>query len=421
MSLMNGFIHHQTTSSSTSPPTSPPIKHHSPDFYMLYYHPDNSTAHPCASAALSHYTNNHIMTAPSNNHRRGPWSAHEDAYLMSLVQHQGPLNWVRISNALGSRTPKQCRERYHQNLKPTLNHDPITPEEGVIIETMVQQIGKRWADIARRLHGRSDNAVKNWWNGSQNRRKRQDKRKATMTTTSLQYHGREVSPLMSPMAPLPSRPLPLRQAHGMASQRPLPPVPPLHPSSMHDAQYGLETPIPSPVYSPDSEAAPSLMSDNGSHYGASPQAPSPPQRYYDSRPESTMLAPLKTAPEDGVYSYQTSASAADNSNNGNNSNKLPSLTDAAHPIHSPDFRLNMSPVFPRSDYPRQPLAYGAPAPQTNDYSTGRQHYHPLTAPSSPNAPASTFKLSDPGLSAVSRIEERVNRLSVSNLVDPSLP
>lgn len=68
---------------------------------------------------------------------------------------------------LGSRTPKQCRERYHQNLKPTLNHDPITPEEGAMIERLVNEYGHCWADIARRLNGQSDNAVKNWWNGSQ--------------------------------------------------------------------------------------------------------------------------------------------------------------------------------------------------------------------------------------------------------------
>ncbi|KAK0652892.1 Homeodomain-like protein, partial [Cercophora newfieldiana] len=108
----------------------------------------------------------------THSHRRGPWSQLEDSTLMSLVHNQGALNWVRIASMLGSRTPKQCRERYHQNLKPTLNHDPITPEEGQLIERYVNEIGKRWAEIARRLRGRSDNAVKNWWNGSQNRRKR---------------------------------------------------------------------------------------------------------------------------------------------------------------------------------------------------------------------------------------------------------
>ncbi|CAO2653601.1 Nn.00g030120.m01.CDS01 [Neocucurbitaria sp. VM-36] len=105
-------------------------------------------------------------------HRRGPWSQHEDQWLVNLVARNGPHNWVRISQEIGSRSPKQCRERYHQNLKPSLNHDPITAEEGELIEKMVAEMGKRWAEIARRLKGRSDNAVKNWWNGGQNRRKR---------------------------------------------------------------------------------------------------------------------------------------------------------------------------------------------------------------------------------------------------------
>lgn len=108
----------------------------------------------------------------SRSHRRGPWVAEEDATLLSLVASRGPNNWVQISQHMHYRSPKQCRERYHQNLKASLNHDPISSEEGELIEQMVTEMGKKWAEIARRLGNRSDNAVKNWWNGSQNRRKR---------------------------------------------------------------------------------------------------------------------------------------------------------------------------------------------------------------------------------------------------------
>ncbi|KAK4913108.1 hypothetical protein LTR66_017239, partial [Elasticomyces elasticus] len=115
--------------------------------------------------------------------RRGPWLPEEDVQLIELVSTQGANNWVRISQQLQHRSPKQCRERYHQNLKSGLNHEPITAQEGERIEQMVAEMGKRWAEIARRLGNRSDNAVKNWWNGSMNRRKRNPTHVATRTYT----------------------------------------------------------------------------------------------------------------------------------------------------------------------------------------------------------------------------------------------
>ncbi|MCJ1249086.1 hypothetical protein MMC30_006308 [Trapelia coarctata] len=104
--------------------------------------------------------------------KRGPWNRDEDRWLNLLVRENGPQSWVKISEIIGQRTAKQCRERWHQNLKPSLNHLPISDDEGLFIERCVVEMGQQWANIARKMPGRSDNSIKNWWNGGMNRRKR---------------------------------------------------------------------------------------------------------------------------------------------------------------------------------------------------------------------------------------------------------
>lgn len=129
------------------------------------------------------------MPVMARTSRRGPWLPEEDSALIELVRTQGPNNWVRISQQLQHRSPKQCRERYHQNLKPSLNHDPISAQEGERIEQLVDEMGKRWAEIARRLGNRSDNAVKNWWNGSINRRKRSPSSHNSLRPSGSRLHS----------------------------------------------------------------------------------------------------------------------------------------------------------------------------------------------------------------------------------------
>ncbi|KAL9015362.1 MAG: hypothetical protein Q9173_000029 [Seirophora scorigena] len=188
-------------------------------------------------------------------HKRGPWSQSEDTYLLHLVQNQGAHNWVRISHLIGSRSPKQCRERFHQNLKPSLNHEPITPDEGELIERLVGEMGKRWAEIARRLHGRSDNAVKNWWNGGMNRRRRIVVRREGQSHCPQDFDER-AEPLSF------ARPIP-------SFSRCAAPI------SVPSHRQRIERPMISPATSNGSAAdslgdAPSLVSDSSSIISASP-------------------------------------------------------------------------------------------------------------------------------------------------------
>ncbi|XWS40724.1 hypothetical protein CRYUN_Cryun17cG0019900 [Craigia yunnanensis] len=92
---------------------------------------------------------------------KGQWTPQEDRLLVQLIRRHGTKKWSQIAKMLNGRVGKQCRERWHNHLRPDIKKDLWSEDEDRILIQAHKEIGNKWVEIVRRLLRRAENTIKN--------------------------------------------------------------------------------------------------------------------------------------------------------------------------------------------------------------------------------------------------------------------
>ena len=99
------------------------------------------------------------------------WTSEEDSII--LRGQKSGLSWSEIAKSLPGRVPDQIRNRFTNDIDPTLNHSPLSQSEREKVLTLQSKYGNKWTQIAKEMPGRSSNMVKNYRFGSKHSRQRE--------------------------------------------------------------------------------------------------------------------------------------------------------------------------------------------------------------------------------------------------------
>ncbi|OMJ92335.1 hypothetical protein SteCoe_4884 [Stentor coeruleus] len=95
------------------------------------------------------------------------WTLQEDLALIDLMNTVGCKRWTKISEEMSkkygilNRSPKQCRDRWVNNIDPAIIKEIWTKEEDDILFDKHSIYGNKWCKISKFLQRRCGNSIKN--------------------------------------------------------------------------------------------------------------------------------------------------------------------------------------------------------------------------------------------------------------------
>ena len=98
--------------------------------------------------------------------KKGNWTEEEDKLLLEWVEHRGPTNWTECSKNINGRCGKQCRERWVNALDPRIKRGNWEEKEHTMIFDQMKTNWSSWTLISKKLPGRTENAIKNYFYSS---------------------------------------------------------------------------------------------------------------------------------------------------------------------------------------------------------------------------------------------------------------
>ncbi|OHT09294.1 Myb-like DNA-binding domain containing protein [Tritrichomonas foetus] len=131
---------------------------------------------------------------PPKPHPKSKFTLIEDQRLRNLVHEYGESNWRIISENMGNRSVRQCKERWTNYLSPNISNDPWSKEEDDLLEQKYIELGPKWVKISQFFPKRTDSNVKNRWLVLSRRLKKEKRLQVLACHSALQHVYLKLNP-----------------------------------------------------------------------------------------------------------------------------------------------------------------------------------------------------------------------------------